>query len=158
MIRHFVRPAHGAKVDRVETLELFEPVVGHHLPVFQVVIAVRPVEHFDAQIQLPLLRGLLQHPQAFRQDFLADTIAGNRGDSEYLAHQSWLPMSVNYSPPMWKALTSRYSSRPYLLPSRPRPDCLMPPNGATSMEMMPVLSPTMPNSSASPNRHERRKS
>ncbi|MNP07878.1 hypothetical protein D3C76_999230 [compost metagenome] len=90
VIRHFVRPAHGAKVNRVEALELFEPVGRHHLPVFQVVIAVGPVEHFDAQVQLPFLRGLLQYPQPFRQDFLADTIAGNRGDSKWFTHQSWL--------------------------------------------------------------------
>ena len=33
---------------------------------------------------------------------------------------------------------------PYLEPSRPMPDSLTPPNGATSVEMMPVLIPTMP--------------
>ena len=31
----------------------------------------------------------------------------------------------------------------------------MPPNGATSVEMNPVLMPTMPNSSASATRHTR---
>src|SRR4026207_1532288 len=33
---------------------------------------------------------------------------------------------------------------PYFEPSRPIPDSLTPPNGATSVEMMPVLMPTMP--------------
>ena len=37
--------------------------------------------------------------------------------------------------------TSMYSSRPYLEPSRPRPDCFTPPNGAISVEMMPTLAP-----------------
>nr|GEY87539.1 hypothetical protein [Tanacetum cinerariifolium] len=134
-----------------------EPVVGHHLPVRQVVVAVGPVQHIDAQVQLPFPGRLLQYPQPFRQDFLADAIARNCGDSECLAHAA--PPGMNqFKPPMWKALTSRYSSRPYLLPSRPRPDCLMPPNGATSIEMIPVLRPTMPNSSASPKRHERLRS
>jgi hypothetical protein len=32
---------------------------------------------------------------------------------------------------------------PYREPSRPRSDCLTPPNGATSVESMPVLMPTM---------------
>jgi hypothetical protein len=32
---------------------------------------------------------------------------------------------------------------PYREPSRPRPDCLTPPNGVTSVESMPVLMPTM---------------
>ena len=34
--------------------------------------------------------------------------------------------------------------RPYFEPSRPRPDCLTPPNGPTSLEIRPVLMPTMP--------------
>ncbi len=33
-----------------------------------------------------------------------------------------------------------------------------PPKGATSIEMLPVLRPTIPNSSASPTRHERLRS
>lgn len=48
---------------------------------------------------------------------------------------------------------SRYSSIPNLEPSRPNPDCLTPPNGATSLEMAPVLIPTIPYSKASPTRH-----
>ena len=44
---------------------------------------------------------------------------------------------------------------PYLEPSRPRPEDFMPPKGATSVEMIPVLMPTMPYSSASPTRHTR---
>src|SRR5687767_2620970 len=47
-------------------------------------------------------------------------------------------------PPSRMYFTSRYSSRPYLEPSRPRPDCLRPPKGATSVEMMPTLAPTIP--------------
>ena len=37
---------------------------------------------------------------------------------------------------------------PYFEPSRPMPDSFTPPNGATSVEMMPTLMPTMPDSSA----------
>ena len=44
---------------------------------------------------------------------------------------------------------------PYFEPSRPMPDSLTPPNGATSVEMMPVLMPTMPYSSASATRQTR---
>ncbi len=43
-------------------------------------------------------------------------------------------------------------------PSRPSPDCLTPPKGAASIETVPVLSPTIPNSSASPTRQARRMS
>lgn len=52
-------------------------------------------------------------------------------------------------------LISRYSSIPYLEPSRPRPEALMPPNGATSLEIKPVLIPTMPYSRASATRNTR---
>ncbi len=38
---------------------------------------------------------------------------------------------------------------------RPRPEALMPPNRATSLEIMPVLMPMMPYSSASPTRKTR---
>ena len=44
---------------------------------------------------------------------------------------------------------------PWREPSRPRPDCFTPPKGATSVEMRPVLIPTMPYSSASATRHTR---
>src|SRR5471032_2786476 len=53
---------------------------------------------------------------------------------------------------------SMYSSRPYFDPSRPMPDCLTPPKGATSVDMIPSLIPTMPVSSASATRHARPRS
>src|SRR5262249_52423786 len=58
-------------------------------------------------------------------------------------------------PPMQRYLISRNSSSPYFDPSRPRPDSFTPPNGATSVEMIPVLRPTMPYSSASATRQMR---
>ena len=44
---------------------------------------------------------------------------------------------------------------PYLLPSRPVPDSLTPPKGATAVEIRPVLMPTMPYSTASATRQIR---
>ena len=44
---------------------------------------------------------------------------------------------------------------PYFEPSRPMPDCFTPPNGATSVETIPSLTPTMPYSSASATRQAR---
>ena len=52
-----------------------------------------------------------------------------------------------YSPPRARYLVSRYSSSPWREPSRPMPDCFTPPKGATSVEINPVLMPTMPYSS-----------
>src|SRR4051812_35883361 len=60
-----------------------------------------------------------------------------------------------YTPPMQRYLISSHSSMPYFEPSRPMPDSLSPPNGATSDEMKPVLIPWMPYSSADDRRQMR---
>ncbi len=52
-------------------------------------------------------------------------------------------------------LISRYSWMPSAPPSRPKPDCLTPPNGAAGFETRPWLRPTMPVSSASQTRNAR---
>ncbi len=57
--------------------------------------------------------------------------------------------------PRQRYLISTNSSIPYFDPSRPSPDSLTPPNGATSVEIRPVLIPTMPYSSASATRQMR---
>src|SRR5690606_17235845 len=61
-------------------------------------------------------------------------------------------------PAMSMYFRSTNSSMPWLEPSRPRPDSLTPPKGATSVEIMPSLMPTMPYSSASPTRQQRPRS
>src|SRR5690606_21966731 len=50
---------------------------------------------------------------------------------------------------------SRYSSRPASPPSRPRPDCFTPPNGALASDTMPRLIPIMPASTSSATRTAR---
>ena len=42
---------------------------------------------------------------------------------------------------------------PYFEPSRPNPDCFIPPKGAISVEIIPVLIPTIPYSKASATLH-----
>src|SRR5690606_39871470 len=70
-----------------------------------------------------------------------------------------LPISERYlRPPRQTYLVSMYSSRPYLAPSRPMPDCLTPPKGATAVLMRPVFTPTMPASIAPATRHTRARS
>src|SRR6266508_588405 len=59
------------------------------------------------------------------------------------------------TPPIARYFSSSHSSIPYFEPSRPIPDSFIPPNGATSVEMKPVLMPTMPYSSASATRQIR---
>ncbi|KXT16323.1 hypothetical protein AC579_3747 [Pseudocercospora musae] len=48
-------------------------------------------------------------------------------------------------PPIVMLLIVVYSSMPYLLPSRPNPECFTPPKGAAGSLMSPVLIPTIPN-------------
>lgn len=78
---------------------------------------------------------------------------GNRPAA--MAQACSLGVAANYSPPKWKALVSRYSSIPSCAPSRPRPDDLTPPKGASAWLTAPVLRPTSPASSASPKRKAR---
>src|SRR3954469_14167164 len=62
------------------------------------------------------------------------------------------------TPPISTYFTSRYSSMPYFEPSRPRPELFTPPKGATSVEMMPAFTPTIPTSMRSATRHTRPRS
>src|SRR5437867_9113723 len=59
------------------------------------------------------------------------------------------------TPPNARYFSSSHSSMPCFEPSRPLPDSFTPPKGATSVEMMPVLMPTIPYSSASATRQMR---
>src|SRR5687768_9308791 len=83
---------------------------------------------------------------------------------QMLAHHHVLPVRLKpdttyyftgQMPPKQRYFISRNSSMPYFDPSRPSPDSLTPPNGATSVEIRPVLMPTIPDSSASATRHTR---
>lgn len=55
-------PADRAEEDGVESPQLLEPVVGHHLAVLEVVVDVGVVEFFEVQGEAEPLRGGLQHP------------------------------------------------------------------------------------------------
>lgn len=52
-----------------------------------------------------------------------------------------------HQPPIVTALMVWYSLSPYLLPSRPTPLSLTPPNGDSAALIRPVLTPTIPHSS-----------
>lgn len=60
-----------------------------------------------------------------------------------------------YSTATQRAFRDRYSSSPWREPSRPIPDSLIPPKGAISVEMSPVLTPTIPYWSPSATRQVR---
>ena len=67
------------------------------------------------------------------------------------------PAPSRYPPYKFTAtyLVSRYSSMPSEPPSRPKPDCLIPPKGAAAFETIPWLRPTMPVSRPSTTRSAR---
>ena len=129
-----------------------------------------------------LLGMILWLPRWFRQGGRSRSGSGGEGDRELRARRpadagtpaggeahrvrgdasdaAALTRSIRLSqicqiPPRHRYLISRNSSSPYFDPSRPRPDSFTPPNGATSVEMMPVLMPTIPYSSASATRQIR---
>ena len=85
----------------------------------------------------------------YREEFLEDIVGELRETfalrAEYLSAQRLI---ATY-------LISRYSWMPSAPPSRPKPDCLTPPNGAAGFETRPWLRPTMPVSSASQTRNAR---
>src|SRR5690606_29885351 len=62
---------------------------------------------------------------------------GHRGRAFLIVAQTPSPPSITY-------LSSVNSSTPWRDPSRPMPDCFIPPNGATSVEIAPAFTPTMP--------------
>lgn len=64
-----------------------------------------------------------------------------------------LPSPPQAMPPMQTYFVSRNSSMPYFEPSRPSPESLTPPNGASAVDIRPVLTPTIPYSSASATRN-----
>ena len=74
------RPAHGAEEDRIHARQLRLPVVGHHLAVPGVIVAMRPVEGVQFQVQTEAPGGGLHGAQAFGHDFLADAVSGDHGD------------------------------------------------------------------------------
>src|SRR5205085_3552252 len=96
------------------------------------------------------------HGIAGRDEPLRD-LALSHGLAE-LRHQD-----VHASPPDAYQLTEMYcvsmnSKSPSCAPSRPMPDCFMPPNGAAGSDTSPRFKPIMPKSSFSDTRMPRLKS
>jgi len=77
MVGHRGGPAHRTEINRVETRQLLLPVIGHHLAVRQVVVAVGPVKMGKFQPQPKALLGRLQGAQALGHDFPANAVAGD---------------------------------------------------------------------------------
>ncbi len=80
VIGHRLRPADGAEEDRVVAADLRLPIVGHHLPVREVIVAGSEFEFIDGQIEAVFFARGFEHAQTLGHHFLADAVAGNRGD------------------------------------------------------------------------------
>ena len=80
MVRHLLRPAHGAEKDGVVAADLLLPIVRHHLAVAGVVIAAREIESVITQIDAELTRRRVQYADSFRNYFAADAVARDDGD------------------------------------------------------------------------------
>src|SRR5574343_573760 len=88
MVGHGGWPADGAEENGVEALELLEPIVRHHLAVLEVVVAMRPVEVGEFEVEAEFPHGGFQNPQALRHHFLADAVAGD--DCDFVFHGALL--------------------------------------------------------------------
>ena len=78
-------PADGAEVDGVERLELFEPVVGHHLAVLGVVLrAPREVLPLEGEAAAGVLGERVEDGAAGLDDLDADSVGGDGGDAKVL--------------------------------------------------------------------------
>src|SRR6185312_7373593 len=99
-------------------------------------------KHADQAAEMLLLQG---DALLFVQPHELDELAGEDVVVTLLDDHRSIPPRARY-------FSSSHSSMPYFEPSRPMPDSFIPPKGATSVEMNPVLIPTIPYSSASETR------
>ncbi len=80
-----VRIAHGAEEDRVATFQALQPVLRHHAAVLSVVVGA-PGKMFDLEAEAAIARlERGEHAEPGGDDFFADAVGGNGGDS-ILAH------------------------------------------------------------------------
>ncbi|KCB33435.1 hypothetical protein L541_1548 [Bordetella hinzii CA90 BAL1384] len=84
MVGHGGRPADGAEENGLVPADLLCPVIRHHLAVPGVIVAA-PVKMIPLEADAKARGGRVQHAQPFRHHFLANTVAGNHGDSMCLS-------------------------------------------------------------------------
>ena len=80
MVRDFFRPANSAKIDGIVIPDLLFPIVGHHLPMFGIIVIAGKIKMIEMQIDIETRHCGLQHAQPFRNYFFANTITGDHRD------------------------------------------------------------------------------
>src|SRR5690606_11711222 len=143
-----------AQQDRVETGQRLHAVVRHHrarpgIPL-AAVVELRP-----PQREAVPARRRVEHLDRLGGDVHADAVSGNGGDVVASCGGPGAPLRPRVHRITAMYLVSRNSSMPTVPPSRPRPDCFTPPNGAAGLDTMPWFKPTMPVSSRSLTRRAR---
>ncbi len=123
-------------------------------------VAVAQVEHANAarEVDPAFAVGVPQ----FGVFSTLSKLGGRRGGT--VGHEAVfqvIQFLVSHHRSLYKLPTQTYfssvnSSRPWWEPSRPNPDSFTPPNGASSVEISPSFTPTMPYSSCSMVRQMRR--
>ena len=81
VVGNLLGPADRAEEQRVVSANLVLPVVGQHLPVLLEVVPGGEIEVVELQIDLELGRRCLEHTNALGDDFLADAVPWDDGDS-----------------------------------------------------------------------------
>src|SRR2546429_6955995 len=76
VVRH-ARETHRPEEDRFEGSEPVEAILGHHATGFRVALAA-PVERRPFDLEPEPTAGGVEDAHAFRDDFFADAVAGNR--------------------------------------------------------------------------------
>src|SRR5262249_19944061 len=74
------RKSHGAEEDRLELPKPVEPVFRHHAAGLGVAFAA-PVERRPLDVEAEPASGRVEDAHALGYDFLADPVAGDRGDA-----------------------------------------------------------------------------
>src|SRR5882757_5281296 len=80
MVWNRLRPTHCSEKNCVVSANPFFPIVRQHFVVLQIIVAGRKIELVQLEREAELLRRCFKNPYAFRDNFPADSIAGDNSD------------------------------------------------------------------------------
>src|SRR5665647_363020 len=127
MILNFFGPTDRSKINRIMTGNLVFPVVRQHFSVLLKVVPTGKIEMIKLQIKAEFARRSVHDTNALGHHFLANTIAGDDGDS-FSAHKrlhfTWPAPEFQAGPFAGNRPSTRPSSRPQSRSTRhPKDGC-----------------------------------